>query len=189
MTSSDYNENIQEVEDEVDKAEHGATVPVQIVDGRLNSVAQASLVEVYPVPSDRSMYYVRLRTDHYSFSIRSSCVTRSPAMFYQFRSILRSHHPDLAIPRLPLQPALWVSSYQSVSLQLASFLAQLLTIKELLSSKALHLFLQSQLSMQTIKANMEGRRDDEVVVPISDLVKDERNNTKEGFGGLFGAET
>ena len=48
----------------------------------------------------------------------------------------RSHHPDLAIPRLPLQPALWVSSYQSVSLQLASFLAQLLTIKELLSSKA-----------------------------------------------------
>ena len=56
---------------------------------RLNSVAQASLVEVYPVPSDRSMYYVRLRTDHYSFSIRSSCVTRSPAMFYQFRSILR----------------------------------------------------------------------------------------------------
>ena len=34
MTSSDYNENIQDVEDEVDKAEHGATVPVQIVDGR-----------------------------------------------------------------------------------------------------------------------------------------------------------
>ena len=58
-----------------------------------------------------------------------------------------------------------------------------------MTHQALHLFLQSQLSMQTIKANMEGRRDDEVVVPISDLVKDERNNTKEGFGGLFGAET
>ena len=59
-------------------------------------------------------------------------------------------------------------------------------MRELLSNKALHLFLQTQLSIEKIKENLEGKRDDEVLVAKSKIVKDDRNNTKEGFGGLFG---
>ena len=62
----------------------------------------------------------------------------------------------------------------------------MLAEKQLLSNKALHLFLQTQLPIQKIKDNLEGKRDDEVVVAKSKIVKDDRNNVKEGFGGLFG---
>ena len=37
--------------------------------------------------------------------------------------------------------------------------------------------------------NMEGKRDDEVVVAKSKIIKDDRNNAKEGFGSLFGSVT
>ena len=79
-----------------------------------------------------------------------------------------------------------MSSYQTISTYLATFLAGVLKEKELLASKALHLFLQTQLSIDKIIDNMEGRRDDEVVVEKSKIVKDERSNAKDGFGGVFG---
>jgi hypothetical protein len=83
-------------------------------------------------------------------------------------------------------PSLYICSYHTISLALATFLSGVLAEKQLLSNKALHLFLQTQLPIQKIKDNLEGKRDDEVVVDKSKIVKDDRNNAKEGFGGLFG---
>ena len=80
-----------------------------------------------------------------------------------------------------------VNSFHTISLNLATFLAEVLTEKQLLSNKALHLFLQTQFPIERILENMEGKRDDEVVVAKSKIIKDDRNNAKEGFGSLFGS--
>ena len=90
------------------------------------------------------------------------------------------------MPSLPMIPSLWICSYHTISNQLATFLSGVVAVRELLSNKALHLFLQTQLSIEKIKENIEGKRDDEVLVAKSKIVKDDRNNTKDGFGALFG---
>ena len=104
-------------------------------------------------------------------------------------AIFQSYHPYLTIPSLPLQASLLVYSYHTISSHLATFLAGVLAEKQLLSNKALHLFLQTQITMEKIMENMEGKRDDEVVVAKSKIIKDDRNNAKEGFGSLFGSVT
>ena len=63
---------------------------------------------------------------------------------------------------------------------------QVLSLRELLSNKALHLYLQTRLSMEDIKENVEGKRDDDVAMAVADLIKDERNVAREVFGDLFG---
>ena len=96
-----------------------------------------------------------------------------------------------------------MSSYQSISSSLADFLSQVnletgesgeidncdrqvLSLRELLSNKALHLYLQSRLSMEKIKLNVDGKRDDDVALAVTDIIRDERNIAREGFGVLFG---
>ena len=58
--------------------------------------------------------------------------------------------------------------------------------RELLSSKAIHLFLQSAQSVTNIQDNIEGRRNDEVAVDLRHVITDDRNISREGFGSLFG---
>jgi len=172
--------------DEINTSELGATVEISLVDGRLDSPGHPTLLSVCPVPGDSHMFYIRLHSSHYSFSIKKSCVTRSSGSFYQLRRILKNHHPYLIMPSLPMIPSLWISSYPYISLQLANFLSGVVAEKELLSNKALHLFLQTQLTMEKINDNLEGKRDDEVLLPKSKIVRDDRNNAKEGFCALFG---
>jgi len=180
--------NNSTVNEEIDPEaiELGVTVLLTLIDGRMETSSQNSVLSIYPVPRDSQMFYIRLKTDHYSFSIKQSCVTRTASSFYHLRNILKKYHPYLTIPSLPLYPTLWVSSYQTISTHLATFLAGVLKEKELLASKSLHLFLQTQLGIDKIIDNMEGRRDDELVVEKSKIVKDDRNNAKDGFGGVFG---
>jgi len=166
-----------------------------------------TVLQVYPVHGEKNIYYIRLRTTHYSFSIKSSCVTRSLDSFYQLRSMIQKHHTYLTIPSLPVQPSLWLSSYKTIStaivtfvsevlfwkhLQLLAFLLtsfQVLQCRELLSNKAIHLFLQTQLSIDDIRDNMEGKRDDDVALTVAEIVKDDRKVSRQGFGQLFGDET
>lgn len=58
--------------------------------------------------------------------------------------------------------------------------------RELLSNKAIHLFLQSALSVSNIRDNVEGRRNDEVAVDLRHVITDDRNISREGFRSLFG---
>ena len=86
-----------------------------------------------------------------------------------------------------MRPSFYILGYLTISLHLATFLTGVLAETQFLSNKAIHLFLQTQLSMEMIKENMEGKRDDEVVVDKNRVFKDVRNNAKEGFGVLFGS--
>ena len=79
-----------------------------------------------------------------------------------------------------------MSSFKTISKILADFLADILRSKELLSNKAVHLFLQSQLSLEHIKDNVDGVRDDEVVETLDKVLGDERRLQRDGFRDLFG---
>ena len=56
-----------------------------------------------------------------------------------------------------------------------------------MSNKAVHLFLQTQLSMEEIRENVEGVRDDPVVESIDKVLGDDRKVEREGFMSLFGS--
>ena len=66
------------------------------------------------------------------------------------------------------------------------FSIKIIKQKELLSNKAVHLFLQSTLSISIIRDNVEGRRNDEVITDLHHLITDDRKISREGFGSLFG---
>ena len=55
----------------------------------MSSSELPTVLSICPVKGDNQMFYVRLKTSHYSFSIKRSCVTRSCSSFYQLRSILK----------------------------------------------------------------------------------------------------
>ena len=86
-------------------------------------------------------------------------------------------------------PSIYILSYPTISLQLATFLTAVMSETQFLSNKALHLFLQTQLSMEMIKENLDGKRDDEVIADKDKAFKDDRKNAKDGFGALFGTAT
>ena len=86
-------------------------------------------------------------------------------------------------------PSLYILSYPTVSLHLAAFLTGVLAENQILSNKALHLFLQTQLSMEMIKENLDGKRDDDVIADKNKAFIDDRKNAKDGFGALFGTVT
>ena len=66
---------------------------------------------------------------------------------------------------------------------ISRFTQELLSTRGYLSSKALHLFLQTGLSIENIGLNLQGLRDDDV--PSYPLV-DKRNNSRNGFSQIFG---
>merc|ERR1712012_988651 len=70
--------------------------------------------------------------------------------------------------------------------QLCAWLASLLVSPQFLSSRALHLFLQTSHSVPRILENIEGKRDDQVVPDKEKMLGDTRNNNREGFKGVFG---
>ena len=82
-------------------------------------------------------------------------------------------------------PSIYILSYPTISVHLATFLTRVLAEKQILSNKAIHLFLQTQLSME----NLDGKRDDEVIAGKHKAFKDDRKNAKDGFGALFGTAT
>ena len=55
---------------------------------------------------------------------------------------------------------MWMSSVQSKLSELSTFLAKIISCRDLLSNKALHLFLQTELCTDHIQQNLDGLRDD-----------------------------
>ena len=62
---------------------------IHVFNVRLDAEMSPTTIRVSPVEGERNMFYVRLRTSHYSFSIKNTCVVRSLQSFYQLRSILK----------------------------------------------------------------------------------------------------
>jgi hypothetical protein len=124
----------------------------------------ASLVRVEPVPGQDGLFCVRLSTSHHAFSLTNSCTYRDLSSFYYLQHTLEDQQArSEEVASLPLRPVLWLRSAPSRAAVLATFLSSLIADWELLSNRALHLFLQTQLPVDMIKANLDGQRDDQVI--------------------------
>jgi len=126
---------------------------IEIVNPLGESQKENTRVSIRPLPGRRNEFTVDFSTRHYAFSCCRSQTVRSLESFYQLHTILKTCHLYADVPSLPLKPLLWVTRSA----------AQVLQDRQLLSNKALHLFLQTRLSMEAIRDNLEGLRDDEIL--------------------------
>merc|ERR1711962_1337460 len=128
---------------------------------------------IRPLVGKRNEFTIDFSTGHYAFSCQRSQTVRSLESFYQLHTILkvRSGHPQeilkachlhAALPSLPMKPLMWVARPSSQAKELAVYLSQVVQDRQVLSNKALHLFLQTKLTMEAIRDNLEGLRDDEI---------------------------
>jgi len=136
---------------------------IEIVNPLGESQKENTRVSIRPLPGRRNEFTVDFSTRHYAFSCCRSQTVRSLESFYQLHTILKTCHLYADVPSLPLKPLLWVTRSAAQAKELAVFLSQVLQDRQLLSNKALHLFLQTRLSMEAIRDNMEGLRDDEIL--------------------------
>ena len=100
----------------------------------------------------------------------------------KFQESLRELNPYVSRPSLPNRFLFSMFSSQRQCDILAKFLGDVITTKEHRANRALHLFLQTNLSLEDIRLNIEGLRNDDV--PDFPLV-DKRNNSSNGFSQIF----
>ena len=97
------------------------------------------------------------------------------------RSIFQDLHPYISVPSLPSKLFFWMSNSQTKLSELSTFLAKVISCQDLLSNKALHLFLQTELCIDHIQQNLEGLRDDQIkrtnVTNLKGLFKVKRRKT------------
>jgi len=117
---------------------------------------------IRPLVGKRNEFTIDFSTGHYAFSCQRSQTVRSLESFYQLHTILKACHLYAALPSLPMKPLLWVARPSSQAKELAVYLSQVVQDRQVLSNKALHLFLQTKLTMEAIRDNLEGLRDDEI---------------------------
>ena len=76
--------------------EIGATLDLELPDGRMNSEVRRVLVSVCPVEGVREQFTVRLATNHYSFTLGRSVTMRSFNSFLYIEVILLNTLRELA---------------------------------------------------------------------------------------------
>jgi len=165
--------------------ESGFTVDIDLPDGRLDSPQIVrTIVTVSPLDGTNDHFNVRLTSNHHSFSLGRSVTIRSINSFYFLQDKLKDLHPYVSAPSLPPRFLLFTYSHQDLCKLFAVFLQKVLSIREYLSNKTVHLLLQTNLTLNQIDLNIQGIRDDEVP---SFPLKDTRNNMKIGFSDIFGS--
>merc|ERR1711915_1094281 len=148
-----------------------------IPDGRLNVKKSRTVLRVEPVTGESTTCFcIKLSTSHYAFSLKRSVTVRTLSSFYTLANILKDQHPYVQVRSLPLRPWMYFQKKESQAHQLTEWLANIFLESQLLSNRALHLFLQTNLTIKRVSENADGTRDDQVVPPKS----------PHGFLDLFG---
>ena len=161
----------------------GVHVDIDIEDGRINAAKTRTILRLEPVDENEDLICIRLSTNHHSFSLKRSVTIRTFNSFYYLQDTLKTLHPYLSVPSLPPKPILLFCSQQRKLQKFAKFLSEVLSERQYLSNKALHLFLQTNVSKEKIQQNLDGVRDDDVP---KNLFVDRRCNSKNGFNLIFG---
>ena len=145
------------------------------------------LARVEPLPDDSSLYSIRLATNHQAFKHKTSCTIRSFSSFYFLQRTLTSSHPTITVPSLPPKPLLWVANNKTKVQEIANFISSVISNHSLIISKVLQLFLQTQLSIEFIQENLDGKRSDQIS-PEKVLTKEnsaKNENICASMKGLF----
>ena len=115
---------------------------------------------VDPVKQDSSLFCIKLSTNYPKFIQNKSCVLRSFSSFYSLSNFLSSFFMD--VPGLPPKHLLWSTSGRTKMQHLTIFLGLVISRRDLLDSKGIHLFMQTQLSMEAIKEDVENIRKEKI---------------------------
>jgi len=122
-------------------------------------------------------YEVQVKTNRHCFSLKDSTIRRRYSEFVWLSDTLKRQHPKITHPALPskswlLRDHFCKSFLENRSVGLQEYLDKLVHVPMFLSSRALHLFLQSNLSTKEIEENLNGQRDDDVVEIGVDVTSD-----------------
>eukprot|EP00092_Neocalanus_flemingeri_P027296 GFUD01029606.1.p1 GENE.GFUD01029606.1~~GFUD01029606.1.p1 ORF type:complete len:235 (-),score=38.82 GFUD01029606.1:28-732(-) len=134
----------------------------RIESDRNESSESSTLLRIESVGKSSTLFLITLKTTHHAFTQKSSSTVRSLNSFYYLQKSLKDLDPYTPVPSLPLKPFIWLYSLQTKLSELSTFLAKTISSTDLLSNKALHLFLQTDLCTDHIQQNLDGLRDDEI---------------------------
>jgi len=156
---------------DAEQSDAAAITTVDIPDGRLEEEEREegeetrtrTVLRLEPVQAgEPSSFRIQFSSSHYAFSLKRSSTIRTISSFYTLAGILKTQHPYVSVPSLPVRPLIYLQGTRAQANQLASWLTGVLTDRQLLSNRSLHLFLQTSYSMERILENAEGYRDDQV---------------------------
>ena len=128
------------------------------------------LLRIDSVVQDPSLFCIKLSTNHPSFRLKKSLVLRNFSSFFSLEDALHQYQKNL--PYLPSRHQLWTAGQETKIECLINWLASVISLKNILSCKSIHLFLQTQLSIERINENAAGKRKDEVVESIIEKQED-----------------
>jgi len=105
-------------------------------------------------------YHIVIETNHWAFSLPCSDVRRRYSEFVWLREKLQSHHPHKILPPLPPKRFFHMTKFNADNIEerrfgLGKFLQRVMRSCELLSDAALHLFLQSDLTIPEMEQHLE----------------------------------
>ncbi|XP_071438850.1 sorting nexin-3-like [Hetaerina americana] len=125
-----------------------------------------------PYRSSHTTFNIRIKTNHPAFSLQYSEVRRRFSEFKWLRHVLQRHHPERNPPILPSRGMLVWNRFTQEFLEsrradLETFINRIISIPVYLGEKALHLFIQTELSTKEIELNLLGKRDD-VIIPAQE---------------------
>ncbi|KAF4526146.1 hypothetical protein B566_EDAN012457 [Ephemera danica] len=117
--------------------------------------------------SSYTNFTIYVETSHPAFSVSRSAARRRFSEFRWLRRQLWRHHPHRKPPELPPAGVLKWNKFDDAFLEerragLQTFLREVVCVPTYLGERVLHLFLQTELSIKDIEANLMGLRDDSV---------------------------
>lgn len=154
-----------------------------------------------PITENYTTFEILIQTSDPAFNLRRSSTRRRYNDFCWLRKILKRHHPLCTCPELPekrqFSERFEIQFLVQRMKELEDWLLRIVSINLYLSDTALHLFLQSSLSIQQIEQYFKGSlpecdlqqayKDAEVVIDkeagLTSLEKSTEENASEGVTG------
>ena len=110
---------------------------------------------------------------------------RSFSNWYFLQKSIKYLFPHIKINELPSRHVLWIKSERLKLEEIATFLQNILSNKQLLQSQIVQLFLQSNLSTEFIQENIDGKRHDEVRISVTEFMQEKDPKVNEKFMKLY----
>ncbi|CAG7786663.1 unnamed protein product [Allacma fusca] len=140
---------------------------LEVIDAKMKRCIKVEVVEPVTITTRESFvrstsftsYHILIETDHWAFSFPYSDVRRRYSEFCWLRSKLQAHHPNKILPPLPPKRYFHMTKFDPKVIEerrygLGKFIQRVMRSSELLSDAALHLFLQSSLSVEEIEEKL-----------------------------------
>jgi len=140
---------------------------LEVVDSEMKRCIKVEVVEPVTITTRESFarstsftsYHIVIETNHWAFSLPFSDVRRRYSEFCWLRAKLQAHHSGKILPPLPPKRYFHMTKFDPKVIEerrygLGKFIQRVMRSSELLSDPALHLFLQSELSVEEMEEKL-----------------------------------